>query len=120
MLVVVVLLSGCRTNKSVVSPIHDTIEVSRVKYDSVYIDRFREVTKTVDTVWQKDSVVTVRWRVTSDTVEKVREVPVTVERVVEVERELSVWQRLLMWMGYGMLAVVAGGIILLIWQRKSR
>ena len=109
------LLGGCRTKYIATEPliVHER--------DSIY--KVQQV-HTHDTLRQKDSVVTYimgdtliieRWhdtqvinhinRVDTLTQEKEKEVPVPYPQPYPVEKELSWWQKLLMWLGGGLLAV---------------
>ena len=104
------VLAGC-IRKVVEVPIyvHDTMRTVQVERDSVVVDRIREVTKSADTIYVRDSVAVLRvmWR--HDTLRKSVEVPVTVTRteVKEVDRPLRWWQKALMWSGVAAIGVAA-------------
>lgn len=100
--IVSLVLAGC-SRKVVEVPIyvHDTLRTVQVERDSVVVDRIREVTKSADTIYVRDSVAVLRvmWR--HDTLRQSVEVPVTVTHTetVEVEKSLRWWQKALMWLG---------------------
>lgn len=119
MMVVALLLQGCRTPAPTI--------VERVRTDTV-----RLTTERRDSVWLHDSVFfaltgdTVRierWRtkyverMRVDTVYRahVDSVPMPYEVVKEVERRLSWWQRLRIWLGS---AVLLGLVALVGWKLR--
>ena len=97
-------LVGCKTVKETVEVpvyIHDTTQTVRELHDSIYIDRFREVTKMGDTIYITDSIAVIKYSLITDTAYRYVEKPVTITRTetVEVEKPLRWWQKGLMWMG---------------------
>ena len=67
LVLLLLLLSSCRTtsNTTAIVPVHsathDTILLSKVKYDSIYIDRWQRIERKADTVFYdraKQSFVT--------------------------------------------------------------
>ena len=105
-------LTGCKTVREVPVVVeHSTERVS--------VDVVRDTVLRRDSVYhyvQGDTVVIERWHHTvsvrergkADTVVTVREVPVEVATVREVERPLSWWQRGLMWLG---VLLLGGGLL---------
>ena len=99
-------------------PVHDTTYIAKVQHDSTYIDRWHEVIKKGNTVYDTKVINKYRDRTVHDTVKVVEEIPVEVEteRVVEVEKPLGWWQKTLMWAGcLGLLALA----VAIIWKTKS-
>ena len=97
-------LVGCKTVKETVEVpvyIHDTTQTVRELHDSIYIDRFREVTKMGDTIYITDSIAVIKYSLITDTAYRYVEKPVTITRTetVEVEKPLRWWQKGLMWIG---------------------
>ena len=97
-------LVGCKTVKETVEVpvyIHDTTQTVRELHDSIYIDRFREVTKKNDTIYITDSIAVIKYSLITDTAYRYIERPVTVTRTeqVEVKKPLAWWQKGLMWIG---------------------
>ena len=97
-------LVGCKTVKETVEVpvyIHDTTQTVRELHDSIYIDRFREVTKMGDTIYITDSIAVIKYSLITDTAYRYVEKPVTITRTetVEVEKPLRWWLKGLMWMG---------------------
>ncbi len=88
------LLSSCKTTSNttdivpVHSATHDTILLSKVKYDSVYIDRWQRIEHKADTVFYDRAKTEFRYRLLRDTVYKTRTdtIPV-VKQVPAVKKE---------------------------------
>lgn len=89
------LLSSCKTtsNTTAIVPVHsathDTILLSKVKYDSIYIDRWQRIERKADTVFYDRVKTEFRYRLLRDTVYKTRTdtIPV-VKQVPVVKKEL--------------------------------
>lgn len=93
LVLLLLLLSSCKTTStSAIVPVHsathDTILLSKVKYDSVYIDRFQRIERKADTVFCDRVKTEFRCRLLRDTVYKTRTdtIPV-VKQVPEVKKE---------------------------------
>ena len=77
-LLLLLLLSSCKTTSNttdivpVHSATHDTILLSKVKYDSVYIDRWQRIERKADTVFCDRVKTEFRYRLLRDTVYKTR------------------------------------------------
>ena len=110
-------LVGCKTVKETVEVpvyIHDTTQTVRELHDSIYIDRFREVTKKNDTIYITDSIAVIKYSLITDTAYRYIERPVTVTRTeqVEVKKPLAWWQKGLMWAGaIGILTALAAVVV---------
>ena len=110
-------LVGCKTVKETVEVpvyIHDTTQTVRELHDSIYIDRFREVTKKNDTIYITDSIAVIKYSLITDTAYRYIERPVTVVRTeqVEVKTPLHWWQKGLMWAGaIGILTALAAVVV---------
>ena len=91
-LFLLLLLSSCRTasNTTAIGPVHsathDTLWLSRVKYDSVYIDRWQRIERKADTVFYDRVKTEFRYRLLRDTVYKTRTDTVPVVKQVPVVR----------------------------------
>ena len=86
------LLAGCGTPRktSVVERVmRDTVQVTNVKQDSVFIYRDRTVDRSHDTVYINDRSVAYRYRRLTDTIRIHRVDSVPVIREVEVVREVA-------------------------------
>ena len=86
------LLAGCGTQRKlpvVERVMRDTVQVTNVKQDSVFIYRDRTVDRSHDTVYINDRSVAYRYRLQRDTlrIHQVDSVPVI--REVEVVREVE-------------------------------
>lgn len=91
-LLLLLLLSSCKTtsNTAIVpvhSATHDTILLSKVKYDSVYIDRFQRIERKADTVFCDRAKTEFRYRLLRDTVYKTRTDTIPVVKQVPVVKK---------------------------------
>ena len=86
------LLAGCGTQRKtpvVERVMRDTVQVTNVKQDSVFIYRDRTVDRSHDTVYINDRSVAYRYRLQRDTLRIHRVDSVPVIREVEVVREVA-------------------------------
>ena len=86
------LLAGCGTQRKtpvVERVMRDTVQVTNVKQDSVFIYRDRTVDRSRDTVYVNDRSVAYRYRLQRDTLRIHRVDSVPVIREVEVVREVA-------------------------------
>ena len=87
------LLSSCKTtsNTTAIVPVHsathDTIFLSKVKYDSIYIDRWQRIERKADTVFYDRVKIEFRYRLLRDTVYKTRTDTIPVVKQVPVIRK---------------------------------
>lgn len=87
------LLSSCKTtsNTTAIVPVHsathDTILLSKVKYDSVYIDRWQRIERKADMVFYDRAKTEFRYRLLRDTVYKTRTDTVPVVKQVPVVKK---------------------------------
>lgn len=91
-LLLLLLLSSCRTTStSAIVPVHsathDTIFLRKVKYDSIYIDRWQRIERKADTVFYDRVKTEFRYRLLRDTVYKTRTDTVPVVKQVPVIRK---------------------------------
>ena len=114
------LLSSCKTtsNTTAIVPVHsathDTILLSKVKYDSVYIDRWQRIERKADTVFYDRVKIEFRYRLLRDTVYKTRTDTIPVVKqvpVVKKERYTPPFTKFLA--GLGIIALGASVIVLL-------
>lgn len=86
------LLAGCGTQRKlpvVERVMRDTVQVTNVKQDSVFIYRDRTVDRSHDTVYVNDRSVAYRYRRLTDTIRIHQVDSVPVIREVEVVREVA-------------------------------
>lgn len=86
------LLTGCGTQRKlpvVERVMRDTVQVTNVKQDSVFIYRDRTVDRSHDTVYINDRSVAYRYRLQRDTLRIHRVDSIPVIREVEVVREVA-------------------------------
>ena len=91
-LLLLLLLSSCKTTStSAIVPVHsathDTLWLSKVKYDSVYIDRWQRIERKADTVFYDRAKTEFRYRLLRDTVYKTRTDTIPVVKQVSVIRK---------------------------------
>lgn len=92
-LFLLLLLSSCKTTSNttdivpVHSATHDTILLSKVKYDSVYIDRWQRIERKADTVFYDRVKTEFRYRLLRDTVYKTRTDTIPVVKQVPVVKK---------------------------------
>lgn len=95
------VLTGCATHRQlqvVERTSVDTVYLSNVQYDSIYIFQDRQLDRSRDTVYLRDVSVEYRYRHLRDTIYKVQHdsIPyqVTVTEVKEITRPLSLFDHL--------------------------
>ena len=111
------VLTGCATRRQlqvVERTSVDTVYLSNVQYDSIYIFQDRQLDRSRDTVYLRDVSVEYRYRHLRDTIYKVQHdsIPyqVTVTEVKEITRPLSLFDHLTHFTFW----LVVGGLLLLI------
>ncbi len=91
-LLLLLLLSSCKTaSTSAIVPVHsathDTIFLRKLKYDSVYIDRWQRIEHKADTVFCDRAKTEFRYRLLRDTVYKTRTDTIPVVKQVPVVKK---------------------------------
>ena len=112
------LLAGCGTQRKlpvVERVMRDTVQVTNVKQDSVFIYRDRTVDRSHDTVYVNDRSVAYRYRRLTDTLRIHRVDSVPVVREVEVVREVRRTQ----WYVKGLAAIGLVALLLFLLRFKS-
>ena len=114
------LLSSCKTtsNTTAIVPVHsathDTILLSKVKYDSIYIDRWQRIERKADTVFYDRVKIEFRYRLLRDTVYKTRTDTIPVVKQVPVIRKEHYTPPFTKFLaGLGIIAIGASVIVLL-------
>ena len=86
------VLTGCASHRPLSQPVEhvtrDTLYLSNVQYDSIYVFRDRFTDRSRDTVYLRDVSVEYRYRLLRDTVYKTQIDSIPVIREVEVVREV--------------------------------
>ena len=119
LVLLLLLLSSCKTaSTSAIVPVHsathDTIFLRKLKYDSVYIDRWQRIERKADTVFCDRAKTEFRYRLLRDTVYKTRTDTVPVVKqvpVVKNERYTPPFTKFLACLG--IIALGASVIVLL-------
>ena len=119
------MLTGCSCLRQTVEVpvyIHDTTYTAKEVHDSTYIDRWHTIEVKGDTVYVRDSHMSVTYRTITDTAYKYIEKPVTVtvEQIKEVAKSMSWWQKALMWSGVAALVVLLAVLLAKFWQLFRR
>ena len=119
------LLSSCKTTSNttaivpVLSATHDTILLRKVKYDSIYIDRWQRIERKADTVFYDRMKTEFRYRLLRDTVYKTRTDTIPVVKqvpVVKKERYTPPFTKFL-----GCLCIIAlGASVIVLLGKKLR
>ena len=112
------LLAGCGTQRKlpvVERVMRDTVQVTNVKQDSVFIYRDRTVDRSHDTVYINDRSVAYRYRRLTDTLRIHRVDSIPVIREVEVVREV----RRTPWYVKGLAAIGLVALLLFLLRFKS-
>ena len=119
------LLSSCKTtsNTTAIVPVysatHDTILLSKVKYDSVYIDRWQRIERKADTVFCDRAKIEFRYRLLRDTVYKTRTDTIPVVKqvpVVKKERYTPPFTKFLACLGI----IALGASVIVLLRKKLR
>ena len=104
--------------------IHDTIYLSNVQYDSIYVSRDHFTDRSRDTVYIKDSILEFRYRLLRDTVYKVQHDSIPYEvRVVEtkeIARPLTFFDRLSRACFYLLLGALLVLFLIFLFKLKNR
>ena len=92
LVLLLLLLSSCKTTStSAIVPVHsathDTIFLRKLKYDSVYIDRWQSIERKADTVFCDRVKTEFRYRLLRDTVYKTRTDTIPVVKQVPVVKK---------------------------------
>lgn len=124
LIIVQIVLSSCRSARTIIVPEHhnDTVREVISRRDSVWLHDSVFVSERGDTIrierWRTKYVErTVRDTMYRSRRDSVR-VPVEVPVVREVERELTLWQKLRLWLGNIMLGAVGVAAVYVIVRRR--
>lgn len=120
------LLSSCRTasNTTAIVPVHsathDTIFLRKLKYDSIYIDRWQRIERKADTVFCDRAKTEFRYRLLRDTVYKTRTDTIPVVKQVPVIRKERYTPPFIKFLAYlGIIALGAISIFILFKFKRS-
>ena len=120
LVLLLLLLSSCRTtsNTTAIVPVHsathDTIFLRKLKYDSIYIDRWQRIQQKADTVFYDRVKIEFRYRLLRDTVYKTRTDTIPVVKQVPVIRKECYTPPFTKFLAYlGIIALGASVIVLL-------
>ena len=115
------VLTGCASHRPLSQPAEhltrDTLYLSSQHFDSIYVFRDRQLDRSRDTVYLKDSILEYRYRLLRDTVFKTRVDSIPILREVEVVREvrhIPWYAKLLSWIGAIALILLLARLLLLL------
>lgn len=117
LVLLLLLLSSCKTTSNtadivpVHSATHDTLWLSKVKYDSIYIDRWQRIECKADTVFCDRVKTEFRYRLLRDTVYKTRTDTIPVVKQVPVirkERYTPPFTKFLAYLGIISISILLG------------
>lgn len=92
--------------------IHDTTEVRTKILDSIFVDRYHEVYSSSDTVFVRDSISSVHYKVEKDTVYSYIEKPIEIEKKVFVEKDTQKTSSNFIWISIVIIAIFIMAIFL--------
>lgn len=117
--IIAVCFASCRSVRAITADkpiyIHDTLHTESVRVDSVEITKWHTEYMHGDTVRLIDSVYIRQTSYKHDTISEIREKPVEVEKVVEVERKQTKLHKIIIGSGVALwliVLIIATGIIL--------
>ena len=126
LVLLLLLLSSCKTtsNTTAIVPVHsathDTIFLSKVKYDSIYIDRWQRIERKADTVFCDRVKIEFRYRLLRDTVYKIQTDTIPVVKQVPVVKKERYTQPFTKFLAYlGIIALGAISIFILFKFKRS-
>lgn len=126
LVLLLLLLSSCKTTSNtadivpVHSATHDTLWLSKVKYDSIYIDRWQRIERKADTVFCDRVKTEFRYRLLRDTVYKTRTDTIPVVKQVPVIRKERYTPPFTKFLGYlGIIALGAISIFIIFKFKRS-
>ena len=115
---------GCRSAKQAAQLVRevrtDTLYLSNVQYDSIFVFNDRLLDRSRDTVYIKDSILEYRYRLLRDTIYKTQIDSIPVIREVEVVREvrhIPWYAKLLSWIGTLALILLLARLLLFLRRR---
>lgn len=121
-------LIGCGTQRQVTQLVRDiqrdTIYISNVKHDSVYLNHERLIDRSKDTVYIKDVSVEYKYRLLRDTIKVVQQdsIPyeVTVIETKEITRPLTVFDYICRFCFIFIISVLFVGFVRFVVKLKNR
>ena len=122
-LFLLLLLSSCKTtsNSTAIVPVHsathDTLWLSKVKYDSIYIDRWQRIERKADTVFYDRVKIEFRYRLLRDTVYKTRTDTIPVVKQVPVVKKERYTPPFTKFLGYLCIIALGASVIVLLGKK---
>lgn len=124
LVLLLLLLSSCKTTStSAIVPVHsathDTLWLSKLKYDSVYIDRWQRIERKADTVFCDRVKTEFRYRLLRDTVYKTRTDTVPVVKQVPVVKKERYTPPFTKFLAYLCIIALGASVIILFKFKRS-
>lgn len=124
LVLLLLLLSSCKTTStSAIVPVHsathDTILLSKVKYDSIYIDRWQRIERKADTVFCDRVKTEFRYRLLRDTVYKTRTDTIPVVKQVPVVKKERYTPPFTKFLAYLCIIALGASVIILFKFKRS-
>lgn len=122
LVLLLLLLSSCKTTStSAIVPVHsathDTIFLRKLKYDSVYIDRWQRIERKADTVFCDRTKTEFRYRLLRDTVYKTRTDTIPVVKQVPVVKKERYTPPFTKFLGYLCIIALGASVIVLLGKK---
>ena len=122
LVLLLLLLSSCKTTStSAIVPVHsathDTLWLSKLKYDSVYIDRWQRIERKADTVFCDRTKTEFRYRLLRDTVYKTRTDTIPVVKQVPVVKKERYTPPFTKFLGYLCIIALGASVIVLLGKK---
>ena len=121
LVLLLLLLSSCKTASNTAVPVHsathDTILLSKVKYDSIYIDRWQRIERKADTVFYDRVKTEFRYRLLRDTVYKTRTDTIPVVKQVPVVKKERYTPPFTKFLGYLCIIALGASVIVLLGKK---
>jgi hypothetical protein len=123
LVLLLLLLSSCKTtsNTTAIVPVHsathDTIFLRKLKYDSIYIDRWQRIERKADTVFYDRVKTEFRYRLLRDTVYKTRTDTIPVVKQVPVVKKERYTPPFTKFLGYLCIIALGASISILLGKK---
>ena len=116
LLLTLLTVYSCSTSRHVTQLVErtsvDTVYLSNVQYDSIYVFRDRQLDRSRDTVYLRDVSVEYRYRLLRDTVYKTQIDSIPIIREVEVVREIPRKHNWIDYLCYTITAIISGLLLI--------
>ena len=113
MLIAMYTLAGCKGTRYIEVPTHDTLFAEHWHTDTTFIDQWHTIEVQGDTIRQTDTRTIYISKYVRDTIREVEQIPQPYPVQVEVEKPLTIWQRVCIMAGkIAMIMCTVGAVCL--------